>query len=228
MSWQSRGGEASLPVDSSKIADLKRVARLLHYCSLPLLIYRCKTTHPPHGDVWFDGVQGYMISLYINYLNNLGFQLIKERSSSKQRTTTSVSSKTCSSSSSSSKCLQRSWPGGIIIVELIFQDNNFLVKLYTLERSRLQQPLLSPEVNVSFSKECSRYKDFIHVHSFMHDFHLRILLDLLNGTRVVPDSFQIRTFIEQCHMYSLPPPSFIRNLLKRGESKHTCSKLFNC
>lgn len=234
VSWQSRGGEAGMPVNSAVIADLKKTARLLHYCTSPLLASQCLDTPPPTATLaWLEEIKAEVLSLYITYLSSLGFQAINERSASKQRKP--VTSKKAQSAASLPptqsrlpyKCLQRSWPGGIIMVEILFQENNFLVKLYTLEKSRLQQatlsleaaetqPSLSPEVGAMFSGECGRYKDFIHVHSFMHDFHLRLVLDLLNQIRPLPEGFVLRTFLELCDVYNSPPPSFIRNLLRKG------------
>lgn len=224
-SWESRGGEAGAPVSSAIIADLKKVARLLHYCTSPLLIYDCtsNTQTQPSPDAKSQAIRERLFSQYIKYLNSLGFQAINERTSTKPKSSSRVASKTLTSSLPHSfphwyKCLQRSWPGGIVMVELMFQDKNFLVKLYTLERSRLGQPLLSPEDNAVFAQECARYKDFIHVHSFMCDFHLKLLLDLLTGTQPFPEGFHLRNFLKLCHKHSSPPPNFIRNLLKRGQS----------
>ena len=35
------------------------------------------------------------------------------------------------------KCMQRSWTNGIILTDLVFRDDRFDVKLFTLENSRL-------------------------------------------------------------------------------------------
>ncbi len=103
------------------------------------------------------------------------------------------------------------------MTEVMFKEHDFVVRLYTLERSRLiQTSLPPPEGKTSFSEECARYRDFIHVHSFMYDFHLRLLLDLLNKNRSSPDGFQLREFLELCYTHNSPPPNFIRNLLKKG------------
>jgi len=65
--------------------------------------------------------------------------------------------------------------------------------------------------------ECARYKDFIHVHSFMHDFHLRFLLSLLSGTRQPPENFDIRRLLRLFRFHNKVPPNFIRSRLCKGE-----------
>lgn len=234
-SWQSREGDASVPVHPDVIASLKRTARLLHYCSSPLLIQDSMATPISIKDgEWLETIKDDLLSHYINYLLVLGFQIINERALSKikpsSRTPTKLLPQTAPLSAPPYKCLQRSWPGGIIMLELMFQEQVFLVKLYTLEGSRLQQPsplspesrTLSPESRSHFAKECARYKDFIHVHSFMHDFQLRFLLDLLNKGHSSGRQFKLCAFMELCYAHYNPLPNFSQNLLKKGECITLC------
>ena len=212
-SWLSRE-DASVPVSPEVIANLKRTARLLHYCSSPLLIQQSMAATADTAD-WMETVKEECLTLYMDYLNSLGFQTVNERASSKVKPRKAPPSPT-----PLYKCLQRSWPGGILMVELMFQQHHFVVKLYTLEGSRLQQyspAHSSPEARTFFVRECARYKDFIHLHSFLHDFHLRFLLDLLNKKRNIPVTFQLTHYLQQCHAHYFPPPTFAQNLLKKGK-----------
>lgn len=218
-SWLSKeGDDASVPVNPAVISDLKRTSRLLHYCTSPLLIQRCLATPlSPQDGAWLDSVKEKLFLLYIDYMTSLGFQLINERSSSKLKPRPPHKS-TTPPTSSLYKCLQRSWPGGIMMVEVMVQRLQLLVRLYTLEGSRLQQSSsLSPEVRSLFAKQCAHYKDFIHVHSFMHDFHLRLLLELVDGKSSCPEEFHLPEYLQLCHTHYSPPPSFAQNLLKKGE-----------
>lgn len=221
-SWLSRE-DASVPVSPDVMANLKKTARLLHYCTSPLLIQHSMTT-PSDAAEWVESLKEECLSLYINYLISLGFQIVNERASSTVKPG-HASSKAPPSSTPLYKCLQRSWPGGILMVELMFQQHYFLVKLYTLEGSRLQESSpshSSPEARASFARECARYKDFIHVHSFLYDFHLRILLELLSNQRQVPVTFKLTHYLQQCHAHYFPTPSFVQNLLKKGELVSYC------
>ncbi len=98
------------------------------------------------------------------------------------------------------------------MAELCFHGDNFTVKLYSLEASRLNKSPLTPESRSQFSLECARYKDFIHVHSFMMDFHFRLLLSYLNDAP--PENFDLRRYIVMCQ--EVPRPHFARNLLLKG------------
>ena len=106
-----------------------------------------------------------------------------------------------------------------MLIELLFQGEKFMVKLYTLERSRLEdQSHIRPEIQNLFSAECARFKDFIHVHSFMYDFHLRFLLDLLNQSRQLPKNLEldVRKYVELVYKSNKPVPNFVRNILSKG------------
>ena len=204
-SWQARGGDgASIPVDKDSIKSLKRMARLLHYCTSSLLL-------PSNSSPWVQELQKEVLALYERYLGSIGFQTINERDSMKRK----PPSHHRPAPNHLSKVLQRSWPEGIIMAEIFFNDSDFTVRLYTLERSRLQQGV---EFSSLFSKKCAGYKDFIHVRSFMHDFHLNVLLKLLTGHRQGPPyPLHLGKFIELCHQHSSPPPNFVNNLLTKGQ-----------
>lgn len=218
-SWLSKEGDASVPVNPDVISDLKKTARLLHYCTSPLLIQRCLATPlSPADGAWLDSIKDNLFGLYIEYLISLGFQIINERTSSKVKSRSSNKTSSSPPSPPLYKCLQRSWLGGIMMVEVMVQQLQLLVRLYTLEGSRLQQsPPVSPEVRSLFAKQCAHFRDFIHVHSFMHDFHLRILLDLLDGKICSPGEFHLAQYLQLCHVHYTPTPSFAQNLLKKGE-----------
>jgi hypothetical protein len=91
------------------------------------------------------------------------------------------------------------------------------VKLLTLESSRLNgQKSLSPEAYSLFSSECARYKDLVHLHSFMHDFHLGLVLGMVSGEREIPEWLDLRAFLEHFTGENSHPPSFNRSRLERG------------
>lgn len=219
-SWLSRG-DASVPVNPAVISDLKKTSRLLHYCTSPLLVQRCLATPlSPADGAWLDSVKEDLFALYVDYLTSLGFQIINERASSKVKPRPSPKSPS-PPLSMLYKCLQRSWLGGIMMVEVVMEKLQLLVRLYTLEGSRLQQfTPLSPEGRSLFAKQCAHNRDFIHVHSFMHDFHLRFLLNLLDGKIRSLGEFHLAQYLQLCHQHYTPPPSFTQNLLNQGECPH--------
>ena len=167
-SWPNRTSSAAAPVDSSLIHQLKKLARLLHFCSSCLLL--CPTTPITSVEqaTWFDSVQNEVLTVYIQYLKTLNFEEITERVTTappprhKERGGSGGHTPTRSFPQPSPllsvppqklyKCMQRSWSHGIILVELTFHEERFDVKLLTLESSRLNgQKSLSPEVIVQIA-----------------------------------------------------------------------------
>ena len=255
-SWPSHTGSAAVPVDSSLIRQLKRLARLLHFCSCHLLLSPPTITSSDRA-VWFDKIRNEFLTLYIEYLKTLDFEEITERPIlapplSKHKGGGGSGARTPIKSSQPSqqnpappqkfyKCMQRSWMHGIILIELTFIDERFDVKLLTLESSRLsEQKPLSPEVCVckdtvyihsvrcksidiflqvygKFSTECARFKDLTHLNSFMHDFHLHLVLDMLSGVRKIPEWLDMKAFLSRFTREKiLPATAFNRNRLERG------------
>ena len=75
---------------------------------------------------------------------------------------------------------------------------------------------LCSQVYGLFSTECARYKDFIHLNSFMYDFHLNLVLSMLSGKREIPEWLDVKAFLEHFTHENKQPPSFTRNRLERG------------
>ena len=67
-----------------------------------------------------------------------------------------------------------------------------------------------------FSTECARFKDVIHLNSFIYDFHLRFLRELLKGTKSFPEHLDLRVFLDTFLQYFQNVPSYIRNRLCKG------------
>ena len=160
MSWPNHTGTGAVPVESSLIRQLKRLARLLHFCSARLLLRPPSHAPSPDQTDWFDRIRAEALTRYIDYLKSLNFEEITERASPQLQprhkmggaghTPTrppQVAPPTFTPPSRFYKCMQRSWVNGIILVELIFMEERFDVKLLTLESSRLNgQKSLNPEV----------------------------------------------------------------------------------
>ena len=153
-------------MEASLIRQLKRLARLLHFCSSRLLLRPppAPPGHTPSPDqtTWFDGIRNEALSQYIQYLKTLNFEEITERASPQLQPrrggggghTPSRPPQPAPPVSTLPqpfyKCMQRSWTHGIILVELTFVEERFDVKLLTLESSRLNggQKSLNPEVSL--------------------------------------------------------------------------------
>ena len=89
---------------------------------------------------------------------------------------------------------------------------------YVLLSVFLSSPLA--QVYGLFSTECARYKDFIHLHSFMHDFYLSMVLGMLRREREIPDWLDLKRFLGHFIQENKLLPTFIRNRLERGWCSH--------
>ena len=76
--------------------------------------------------------------------------------------------------------------------------------------------MLCSQVYGRFSTECARYKDLIHLNSFMYDFHLNLVLSMLSGKREIPEWLDVKAFLEHFTRENKQPASFARNRLERG------------
>ncbi|XP_065174799.1 KICSTOR complex protein SZT2-like [Sycon ciliatum] len=115
-------------------------------------------------------------------------------------------------------CLQKTTAGGIIMIELCCKTGHFVVKLYALEGSIIQPQLTSNEqLSTLFMQECSRMKDFIHVHSFTYDIHLRLAMQLLKEeTSILPREYDVVDMLGD-FIALRKQPTFCQNRIMQDE-----------
>ena len=62
-------------------------------------------------------------------------------------------------------------------------------------------------------------KDYIHVHSFMYNFHLMVTIDLLQGSSqqwIGDSTVDIRSLLWAFSLHYNTPPNYIRHRLSTG------------
>ena len=110
---------------------------------------------------WQNSLCSEFLSKYCEYLKSLNFLQINEStplacSPKRPRKLQNDNSKTAATKFDKDpnlyQCFQRSWPGGIMLVDLTFlQKKTFCVKLFSLESSRLDKgmfPSVSAKVTL--------------------------------------------------------------------------------
>ena len=99
---------------------------------------------------WQDSLCSEFLSKYCHYLKSLNFLLINESapSAASPKRTRKFQNNSNTATVKQDKipdlyhCFQRSWPGGIMLVDLTFlQKKVFCVKLFSLESSRLEKSM---------------------------------------------------------------------------------------
>nr|XP_002731655.2 PREDICTED: protein SZT2-like [Saccoglossus kowalevskii] len=209
---------------------------------------------------WHNELRLSFVQHYIQYLQNLGFVQVNTRPQSPKRSPrlsrrTQMRGGSAGGSTSSldvkrlpeqsrlhllsqstktlgpSYYLQKAVPGGIMLMELTFQDCHFLVKLHALEASRLPAGrAVNPQLSVLFTQECDKFKDLVHVHSFTYDFHLRYIQSYLTTRHcILKPSYHVTSFLSDFVRYYSPGPNFSRNHVCEGvmnfRSKHTAADI---
>ncbi|KAG0023966.1 hypothetical protein BGZ80_006980 [Entomortierella chlamydospora] len=141
--------------------------------------------------------------------------------------------------------LFKSLQGGSIMCEVRLQGMFVCVTLYTLNRRYGRVRVAAPgfataEANKQslrlFTEQCARFKDRIHVNSFVYDFHLRYIHQILmksskinvpgslNGepnsasepSNSLPSSFDLLDVLHQFLQYHSRPAAYSRNRVYRG------------
>ena len=135
------------------------------YVSIVLIPFIHSFYHPSiqiseEDEIWQSTVRENFLNSYLEYLKTLHFHLINERPPTRQgHHSLSPSHVPLTHPLHLYKCLQRSWTGGIMLIDMSFINNLFHVKLYSIERSRLSNlPPPSYEVGgVIYLQMCSLY-----------------------------------------------------------------------
>ncbi|KAF9300037.1 KICSTOR complex protein szt2 [Mortierella antarctica] len=130
--------------------------------------------------------------------------------------------------------LFKSLQGGSIMCEVRLQGMFVCVTLYTLNRRYGKVKVAAPgfataEANKQslrvFTEQCARFKDKIHVNSFVYDFHLRYIHRILMDSAKVgqgstgltlPFSFDLMDVMHQFLQYHSRPAAYSRNRVYRG------------
>ncbi|KAG0346717.1 hypothetical protein BG004_001013, partial [Podila humilis] len=130
--------------------------------------------------------------------------------------------------------LFKSLQGGSIMCEVRLQGMFVCVTLYTLNRRYGKVKVAAPgfataEANKQslrvFTEQCARFKDKIHVNSFVYDFHLRYIHRILmesakvgqgSSGSTLPFSFDLMDVMHQFLQYHSRPAAYARNRVYRG------------
>ncbi|KAJ7386497.1 KICSTOR complex protein szt2 [Desmophyllum pertusum] len=203
---------------------------------------------PPCEEAWHQELRSAYMQQYVQYMQSLQFIMVQTRPQSPKQSRrhlgrSAVSLKPRRESSpgdikrqTSSKdrkdsppkplqCyLQRSSPGGIMLMELVFQGCFFIVRLYALGCSQIPSgKTVGMQMCRVFVEDCSRYREYIHLLSFNYDFHLCKAQLYLNGSqRIFNKGYGITHMLKGLLLEYAKCPVFARNRLCNGEISVPC------
>lgn len=196
---------------------------------------------------WYSALAETFMREYSRYLATVGMQLLMygnskydkpvEPSSQSGEQLSFMSRFTVSqnlSVPSPAAFLFKSLQGGSIMCEVRLQGMFVCVTLYTLNRRYGKVKVAAPgfataEANKQslrvFTEQCARFKDKIHVNSFVYDFHLRYIHRILmesakvgqeSADSTLPFSFDLMDVMHQFLQYHSRPAAYSRNRVYRG------------
>ncbi|KAF8934007.1 KICSTOR complex protein szt2 [Haplosporangium gracile] len=205
---------------------------------------------------WYSALAETFMREYSQYLATVGMQLLmygnskfdKPVEASQSGELSFMSQFTVSqtlSVPSPAAFLFKSLQGGSIMCEVRFQGMFVCVTLYTLNRRYGRVKVAAPgfataEANKQslrgFTEQCARFKDRIHVNSFVYDFHLRYIHRILMESSKLavptstsdgmgfssapatslPFSFDLMDVLHQFLQYHSRPAAYARNRVYRG------------
>ncbi|XP_041357997.1 KICSTOR complex protein SZT2-like isoform X2 [Gigantopelta aegis] len=171
-------------------------------------------------DSWHVELRSSFINQYRSYLEVLGFVVISVQESARKRYSSSKSVSPTGNPVTDDKLsnrysLQKTFTSGIMFVEIGFREEYFCVKMFVLTCMQIGISV-NQQMNLLFVDECEKCKDLIHVHSFAHDFHLRLIQRYLSGEDCVfSHCFHLTHFLQDFARVYPYPPAFSRNWLQQ-------------
>ncbi|ORZ32380.1 hypothetical protein BCR44DRAFT_1440372 [Catenaria anguillulae PL171] len=234
----SPSAPATSTVSDSDLKSVLRFARLIHWCRTPVL-FHCRvldqfsfqpnaTSRPEEARTFFAQLIPEMLQYYCQYLSTLGLVLISQQHEKDEFVVApNVTVPT------DRVYLQKSFQGGVLLVEVAVKQVFLAVNLFTVNRryGPHQQRLPSPGFNLPdysrqsfrlFTEECSKFKNLIHVNSFLFDYHVRkmrlLILDSVNTVFAVID-------ILRALLHHFPPAGYSKCRLFHGTVAEPNSQL---
>ncbi|KAI9025012.1 hypothetical protein CLU79DRAFT_93554 [Phycomyces nitens] len=179
---------------------------------------------------WYERLTCTFMAEYASYLEGIGMHLIVNgpANSQPEELETYLSRFKASENypvMSPVIYLLQVFQGGTIMCEARLTDGFAFVTLYTLHRryGRLTHSPYTHEKNETrnasfkdFTEECGRFKQRIHVNSFVFDFHLRYIQKSLDEIDTLPDNIDILSIIRSTVSVYNKPTSYARNRVLHG------------
>ncbi|ORX51512.1 hypothetical protein BCR36DRAFT_351388 [Piromyces finnis] len=228
-----------------------RSSRLIHSCRTPLLFasphirdslvllsnetyLRTDTDNDPddlvnldkNSIVWFKDLMIKIFKEYVEYLKNLGLRIVTTHQDLQNSPKFTISKSL--SVDSFMVYLQKTFSEGVLIVQVGIQGIFVCVDLYTIQygrhirKSENQYSYSTWQNYQLFAQECAKFKNLVHVKSFVYDFHLRycqLILDEKTGYFPLDILDILNTFVR----YNPKHQDFARNRILKGQCTVDCS-----
>ncbi|XP_037091097.1 KICSTOR complex protein SZT2-like [Pollicipes pollicipes] len=206
----------SLDKDStmeSFVRLLKGSGRLLHFCFTPLLLL--PSWHVAADERWHETLCTLLLGEYLQYLQKMGFLPLQYGLKGPRRPEAAEPAVVA--------YLYRVilGGGGYLLFQIGVEEPFFYVKLYALEglrvRLRGRAAPINPQMVQSYLAECDDIRAHTHLHSYMHDYHLRMMQQYVGGRPLLlRQGLHIISFLEDFYNYYPKGPTHARNFMATG------------
>ncbi|KAJ3364977.1 hypothetical protein GGF32_000635 [Allomyces javanicus] len=224
----------------SDLEHVLRYARLIHWCRTPI-VFNCRvensysfvpndvnSNNATEARSYFARLLPDLFAKYCDYLMSLGLVQVSQQ---QERKSFSISSS--DSLPTDRVYLQKSFQGGILLAEVSINHVFLAVNLYTVNRryGPHQQRLPSPGFTVPdysrqsfrlFTEECTKFKNLIHVNSFVFDYHLLELRQVIKSSTLVVYSV---VDVMRCLLHHFPPAGYSKCRLLQDVVAESSSSL---
>ncbi|KNE62112.1 hypothetical protein AMAG_18813 [Allomyces macrogynus ATCC 38327] len=234
---------AAASLDKFSNLDLEHVlcyARLIHWCRT-LIVFNCRVknsysfvpndvnhSNTAEARSYFVRLLPDLFAKYYNYLVSLSLVQVSQQ---QERKSFSISS--LDSLPTDCAYLQKSFQGGILLAEVSIHHIFLAVNLYTVNQQYgpHQQWLPSPGFNVPdyshqsfqlFTKECTKFKNLIHANSFIFDYHLLELRQVIKSSTLLVYSM---INVMWCLLHHFPPTGYSKCRLLQDMVAESSSSL---
>ena len=187
--------------------------------------------HMEETMIWYEGLAHTFMAEYASYLQSVGMHVIVHGVSGNSNPSKEDQGVYLSHYKVADDFSVRSpviyllqvYPGGTIMCEARLTDVFVSVTLYTLHRryGRLAAMNHSPYMHESsekiraafkdFTEECDRFKQKIHVNSFVYDFNLKFIQQSLDHASSLPSSVDLLGIIKNTFSLYYKPANYSRN-----------------
>ncbi|XP_055346842.1 KICSTOR complex protein SZT2-like isoform X2 [Paramacrobiotus metropolitanus] len=195
---------------------------------------------------WHSQIRNLLMQEYVEYLQYQGFTIVFSRPASPPRhvkkspqsgtravsgatspianldTNTAATAAISPRFTPSVTYLQRCVPGGMILLELFFEEPFFFCRMFAVDRVKFSDDFSMvgndpDKAIINLQREVDRLKVAMHMHSFLYDFHLRSIAQYVSGNQMrLKPGYHIVSFFDDFGNYYQKAPSYAKSCFQTG------------
>ena len=166
---------------------------------------------------WHQQLCTSLLKEYVQYLQSYGFRILPKQASSDSTDSFGQIGKYSLGEDASTTYLVLTFGSGAIVLKMFFLEPFFAVMLYAYDSTKVMNP---PETSLhsywlnQYIEKVAETRVMLHLHSFVHDFHLRTLGSYLAGRQLIfYRGYHLSAFLSNFTEYYRKAANFARNMI---------------